>query len=433
MQPIEARRSERVHYRAPVELWAGQRGDDARPVLAQTLDLGAGGMRVCAPVRMQVGAQVTCRFTLDGEHTALSGKIAWLAKGERDHGMGICFDPLGSQESALVQHMLDRSHAGYRTVELRFAGMSQPIRARARAKTHGLRLSAALPILARGTELSFRLDEEGPSFTGRISDATLREEGDARRIDVEVEVVDRDGVRFRRHARYGYPDEIEADEQRGAQAPAAALTAAPPPTESRRLRRAALRPMMIAACAGAIAGWSAAPQIGAVAEPESRLQQTQRASEPVPLAPAPLPAPALAASAAADTPEAPAPAPAPAGEPAAQQQQPAGASAKPMLVLEEGVTRVLLPFEGTLAQMRTMLWASPYALAITLPQGRVALAEGRHPLHAGGLGDLRIARRDGEQLLRVMLAQPIARYTVALDGRTLELRIVHASAAARHP
>ena len=48
--------------------------------------------------------------------------------------MGICFDPLGSYENALLQHAVDRSRDGYRSVELHFAGMPSPVRARGRAK-----------------------------------------------------------------------------------------------------------------------------------------------------------------------------------------------------------------------------------------------------------------------------------------------------------
>src|SRR5688572_27871057 len=154
-QPNEARRSERVHYRGSVEVFATEGDADSAAVRAVALDLGAGGMRISAPVRMPVGAQVTCRVELDGREAALPGQIAWLALGESSNGMGICFEGLGSYEHAVLQHLVERSRAGYRPIELRFAGMQQTIRARARARTNGLRLSAVLPILARGTALSF--------------------------------------------------------------------------------------------------------------------------------------------------------------------------------------------------------------------------------------------------------------------------------------
>ena len=107
--------------------------------------------------------------------------------------------------------MVGRARGGYRAVELRFAETAPPIWARARRRTRGLQLSAALPILARGSELSFRLDAEGPLLIGRVADAALREDDTQRRIEVDVDVVERDGVRFRRNARCGFPSEVDAE------------------------------------------------------------------------------------------------------------------------------------------------------------------------------------------------------------------------------
>src|SRR5436190_21728404 len=127
--------------------------------------------------------------------------------------MGICFEPLGTYESGLLKHVVERSVAGYRAVELLFPGLDEPVVARARTRTNGLRLSAALPIFARNTELSFQLDEEGPVLIGVIGDAVLQESADGtRRIDIEVDVLEPEETgRYRRRARYGYPVELEAE------------------------------------------------------------------------------------------------------------------------------------------------------------------------------------------------------------------------------
>ncbi|MFI5309154.1 MAG: PilZ domain-containing protein, partial [Polyangiales bacterium] len=196
MPQLEGRRSERVAYRAPVELLAFADGDEIpRRVIARTLDLGAGGMRLRAPVQMRVGAQVTCCVDLDGQPTALPGRVAWMHRGGSvrygdGHGMGICFEALGHEESALLQQVVERAGERSRVVELRFPGLATPVQARAREREGGLRLSAKLPILARGAELAFRLDEDGPWLRARIGAAALREENAERRLEIDVDLLE---------------------------------------------------------------------------------------------------------------------------------------------------------------------------------------------------------------------------------------------------
>lgn len=432
-ETAEARRSERVHYRGPVELFTRGGVDDLDAVHAEAVDLGPGGMRVCAPVRVPVGAHVTCRVALDGRDAALPGRVAWLEHGDDVHGIGICFDPLGSDEAALLQHVVERSRGGYRSIELHFPGVGPSVLARARARTNGLRLSAVLPILARGTELSFRLDEEGPQFRGRIADASLHEEdGGARRLEVDVDVQDSDGVRFRRRARYGYADEIQAAEQTVTHAAPAAvqskLRTAADALRTARSRPAKLAALLLAATCGALLGWSAARLPPAVAaqrapaamqrEPAKALAATTGARRAV--------APATATSAMTVTPagvvrDAPAP------------ETPPTAPALPAAFEDGDVTRVLVPFEGDLDQMQARMWADPFALAVDLPHGRVLLAEGTYPLHAGTAADLRVQRRGSVELIRLKLSVPLARYAVALQNGTLELRLVRHPAVAPNP
>jgi hypothetical protein len=242
MEPLEARRSQRVRYRGTVEVRGAHSAGEDGPVRAEALDLGAGGMRIAAPLHVPVGAHVTCRLELDGHEAALPGRVAWLAHGgnDGDHGIGICFEPLGSYESAVVAHLLERSSPGFRPVTLRFAGVQRPIRARARPRAGGLRLSATLPILARGNELSFQLDEEGPAFLGRVGAATLHDGDDGtRRLEVDVDVPDHDRLRFRRKTRYGYAAEIQALED-SPPCRAGACAASVLPTSRSRLRSPAL-------------------------------------------------------------------------------------------------------------------------------------------------------------------------------------------------
>jgi hypothetical protein len=218
MAPPQARRSERIDYSAEVELLAPFDSDMPRRVFGQAVDLGSGGMGIAAEATMPIGAQVTCRVMLDGKPASLPGRVAWRSDGDADsatnlHGMGICFEPLGTYESGLLKHVVERSVAGYRAVELLFPGLDEPVVARARTRTNGLRLSAALPIFARNTELSFQLDEEGPVLIGRIGEAVLHESEDGTRsIEIEVDVLEPEETgRYRRRARYGYAAELEAE------------------------------------------------------------------------------------------------------------------------------------------------------------------------------------------------------------------------------
>jgi hypothetical protein len=517
MPRLEARRSERIDYQAPVELLA-HAGSDAAPcrVLARALDLGAGGMQLLAPVQMEIGASVTCRVTLDGESASLPGRVAWLrergaTRHDQGHGMGICFDPLGSHESTLLKNAVERSTAGYRMVQLHFAGLDEPVVAHGQARAGGLRLSAALPILARGTELSFRLDEEGPLFTGKIGDAVLKENRGARCLEVEVDVIEGESLRYRRNARYGYATEIEAEERGAAQTTA-------PFTPNREPEQQAATPdetndaswppwlsMLAAATLGACVTWAViqsqdrAPQTDFVVHPRSAEQRhalagddepetttasvatlPRGAAEPRSSAPAtPMRSSAARSPAVVDHNRSPAassatsaknqePAtgiesapplnePSPSREPAGETQaeataprpatapaapldaQPAATDAsapgvvepevaQPQIVVEAGATVVRVPFEGTLEQARSRIWAVPHALAVDLPFGRTPLALGRYPLNQGGVTDLQLNGRGDQLLVRVKTSVPIAAYELAIADGMLEARLVHAPA-----
>jgi hypothetical protein len=440
---LEARRSERIDYKADVELLA-RTGASAVPngMLARALDLGAGGMRLETRAHMPVGAEVMCRFTLDGRPAALPGRVAWNHEPHADeaanaHAMGVCFESLGAYETGLLRQVVERSNAGYRPVELHFAGIAQPVIARARAHGDGLRLSAALPIFARGAELSFQLDEEGPHFTGRIGDATLSEEDGVRRIEIDIDVAgDAFGEadkRDRRRARYGYAAEIQAQERSDVAAPSAEDTVhstqrVTARRSSARAERSPALPMFVAAVVGGTLAWTAAsrwtpapeaPQAEFVARP---LPAAAAPAALAPVAPAPAPSSAAAAVPTLVVSEEDIAAAQPAAQPLPQ------ADAPPKLVAPESsvdanATRVRLPFEGSLVDMRATVWAEPAALAIDLPHGATSLEPGRYAIDAGGVTDLRVNKNARSLLLRIRLAAPISRYAIALEDGVLEAQL----------
>jgi len=209
----DARRTPRVDFSAQVELLArDERDDEQRVLVAQALDLGAGGIGLSMRERLPIGTKVTCRLELDGRDAALPGRVAWSRSNTspRPHGLGVCFDNLAEHERELLSHVVDRTQAGYRPVELRFEGAQAPLIARACPTSEGLRVSTPLPMLNQGAELSVRFEGEGQAFTGRITSVVVRDEDGTRRLEVELALSDAASVRFRRQARYGYADELNS-------------------------------------------------------------------------------------------------------------------------------------------------------------------------------------------------------------------------------
>jgi hypothetical protein len=208
----DARRSARVDFNAQVELLAQDELEPTpRVIVARAFDLGAGGIGLALRERLSVGTHVVCRLALEGRDAALSGRVAWLRAytSPRPHGLGVCFDALDEQQRELLAHVIDRTQAGYRPVELCFSVGQTPVIARARPTFDGLRVSAPLPLLNRGTELAVRFEGEGQAFIGRISGIAISEHDGNRRLEVDlVALADASSVRFRRQARYGNADEL---------------------------------------------------------------------------------------------------------------------------------------------------------------------------------------------------------------------------------
>jgi len=509
----DARQTPRVGFSAQVELLArDEREDEQRVLVARALDLGAGGIGLSMRERLPVGTKVTCRMELDGRDAALEGRVAWSRSNTspRPHGLGVCFDNLAEHERELLAHVVDRTQAGYRPVELRFEGAQTPLIARACPTRKGLRVSTPLPMLNQGAELSVRFEGEGQAFAGRIASVMVREEDGTRRLEVELALSDAASVRFRRQARYGYADELSSAVEPEAvdEAPSTATTttgrrsarprrvaasayahanasATPPEPEAAAAPRqpltsvfAVLRiagSLLLAASFGALlSAWlerswhafearpgspsvvvepaaqpsaandlvAASPvgeQATSAAEPEA-VEHTPAAApateaiaalEPIPSAQTAAPSPAATAhgSAPASAPPfnssqlaaAETPSSTPASPPTATHRT--ADSAKPVLVVEDGVTVVAVPFSGSLDGMQTRTWASPAAIAVDLPHGRTPMEHGYYPLTGGIAAGLRVLERNQQLLVRVMLAQPVSRIAVTAQRESLEIRL----------
>jgi hypothetical protein len=433
MPTPEARRSPRVAYHTAVELVAqSDDGDDdtaSRTLSGEALDLGAGGMRVAVAERVPIGSPLTCRLTLDGHTTALHGRVVWTRANTSPtpHGMGIRFDELPGYEQRLLAHVVERSCAGYRPVQLQFDGTPSTIVARALPHATGFTLSAPLPILDRGAGVEVRLDADGDALRGRVDEIRVVEVDASRRLEVEIALGDADRARFRREARFATLGDLPPVTQL---ADANLRPAAASGTVVARGASVTAR-VLLSLAVGVAAGFALATRLPA-STLVSRFELLRRMS-------------GTTAAAALATPRAPAaraapPSPAPALRPSpAAALQPsrfepidpsspssataATASPVPSVSVDGHATVLRLPFAGTLEGMVARTWAQPAALALDLPGGRVPLGPGAHEVRGGSVAGLRVNARGDASLLRVHLAAPIGRYEVTAHDGVLELRL----------
>jgi hypothetical protein len=98
----------------------------------------------------------------------------------------------------------------------------------------------------------------------------------------------------------------------------------------------------------------------------------------------------------------------------------------PHVSVEGAATVLRVPFSGSLEGMVARTWATPAALALDLPSGRVELRAGSYALDGGSIAGVRVNTRSGASLLRVRLAGPIGRYAVTARDGLLELRVLAA-------
>ena len=62
-------------------------------------------------------------------------------------------------------------------------------------------------------------------------------------------------------------------------------------------------------------------------------------------------------------------------------------------------------------------------VAIDLPHGRALVEHGYYPLTGGIAAGLRVRERNGQLLVRVLLAQPVSRIALAVQRESLEVRL----------
>jgi hypothetical protein len=431
MPPFVVRRSERIDYRVPVTLFAAR--DDVAPVVARSLDVSEGGMRVFAPIPMPIGATVRCEISLDGRSATLEGRVAWLA----DHaleaasgtGIGIRFETLSREDSGVLRHIVARATEGYMPAELELSGVRLPVAARAMPTADGARISASLPWLRRGAAVGVRFVGAPGDVRGHIADAVLRElPSGGRRLQIEVEADARQ--RVRRDTRYG--DALDFERARRITPDAmddGSIDVDGVPSEPANVSVSVptkRTPAWVAFALGIALGGTAVALamtlLGRTRDPaalraEQAVAHVAKALDEPPYAPAA--APVIEAAAATNGVE-----PTSSATLEAEPAEPLpSTNATPSATTEGMITVVRIPFHGSLEGMNARIWAEPHALALDLPHGKTELEQGRYALGDGAAGFVRVQRRSDATLLRIGLTRGITDHVVALHGQLLEVRM----------
>ena len=146
------RRQPRLDLRVPVRV-SGSWSDGLTtfvPLLARSVNLSEGGMRVLTPLLLEPGSHVMCSLRLDGEPVYLAGRVAWQRGGPHAElkTMGIEFTQTSEVDQAPLRRALSRFSASH-PVALRIDGHEEPVRAQARTDGSQLRIAARLPFLTQ--------------------------------------------------------------------------------------------------------------------------------------------------------------------------------------------------------------------------------------------------------------------------------------------
>ncbi len=454
MSSATARQWQRVDYRMPVQvtMQLGARNEPAT-LSAQAINVSEGGMQLRTAGPLPIGETVTCNLLLEGQRAALSGRVRWTKPtlpGIGAPGAGIQFDPLPDDESGLLRKAVLHAARGEQPIELYFAGVQEPVHARAFTSDAGIQITAALPVLTRDSDVEFKFGGKGPRFLGRIARVSVNEHERTPHIEVELAIHAREMPRFRRYTMYGGEESESATTFSTADKPArhsptlhlwrpneqSALEHAPIRTRTAsedafpklalgRLPRAALHGgvLLLGFALGALVASIAINPRGTRLPSTTRAQAsavalTQHHQEarvqPAPRA-ARAEAPEVSQRNEAQT-QVNAEQPASKLEPrvlGVALPQPA-----PTLSVEGSITEVSVPVRGALDGMRSVVWASPRAVVVELPHATVPLQERRYVLALGGVDKLSILRSAEKTELRLFVDARVLRHALrSVDGQ----------------
>jgi len=145
MHRTHQRRQQRVAYAASVRLHTSGR---PHPFEARSINLSRSGVLVESLQPCAIGTEVICEIPLPGGRRQLRGRVARLQRlSPAAVGLAIAFTELEAPDEELLSEAVGHDDGRTRIVQVRFEGMAEPMRSRARLTDGGLRLSTALPFL----------------------------------------------------------------------------------------------------------------------------------------------------------------------------------------------------------------------------------------------------------------------------------------------
>jgi hypothetical protein len=145
MHRTHQRRQQRVAYAASVRLHTSGR---PHPFEARSINLSRSGVLVESLQPCAIGTEVICDIPLPGGRRQLRGRVARMQRlSPAAVGLAIAFTQLDTPDQELLSEAVGQDDGRTRMVQVRFEGMAEPMRSRARLVDGGLRLSTALPFL----------------------------------------------------------------------------------------------------------------------------------------------------------------------------------------------------------------------------------------------------------------------------------------------
>jgi hypothetical protein len=152
---------------------------------------------------------------------------------------------------------------------------------------------------------------------------------------------------------------------------------------------------------------------------ESRTAKLAADEEP---AQAPVPVPAEQTSP-SELPVQPARVAEQAAQPAAERTPTDASSSDPSFSVNDELNEVFVPVHGSLATLRTAVWAEPSALVVDLPDATATLTHARYSTHTGCVLGLSVGKPRGTMQLRVYLSEKGVRYTASESPGGLLIRV----------
>jgi hypothetical protein len=393
-------------------------------LLAQSLDLGEGGMALVTPLHLRLGAAVTCSMRLGGRQAYLVGRVVWdHVAPDGTKRVGIQFLSPSDEDTGVMRRLLAIGESHPHRVNLRFDGRPDTLTALARVTRTGLTLSAPLPILRRDTKVRFAFEGLGPSFNGRIDRVRLSHHQGMPALRVGIRVDDASAAdAIPRSASQRDPGaEREDATPTAVEVPITASSASATEPSTLRQRSAQLLaplPIALALCALAVGAFAHGLVQRSFDQPRAALAVQSRRPDA---------APAVAHAV---------------GKPPSAQETltalpvtrivPSGATTPfvPTFKWRRDRRELFLPVGDSLAGMRHFAISSPPAIAINLPNAPAPHAGARVPVPHPGVSRIDVVPWQQGSRIRIWTDGIIADYRIeAVPGG---LRVVLPAEPSEH-